>query len=61
MQISPAVIEIQGPVRARLAFVGLLAGGKQEFPNDPALDQWRHSQLKTTGLIKVRRRSAAAA
>jgi hypothetical protein len=35
-----------GPRMARPAFVSLLPGGKQEFPNDPIADVARDVQVK---------------
>jgi len=35
-----------GPRMARPAFVSLLPGGKQEFPNDPIADTVRDVQVK---------------
>lgn len=44
------------PSRSRPAFVSWIDDGRpQQFPHDPVLERARHQQLKSAGLIKVRR------
>ena len=56
MQQNVAVPQhIDGPSRARPTFVSYLAGGQQNFPNDPVLVAARDRALRAAGLIKSRR------
>lgn len=43
------------PNRSRPAFIAWQAGGRQEFPNDRVADAARERNLRSQGLIKMRR------
>lgn len=55
MQQTNSNPQVDGPQRSRPAFVAWLAGGQQNFPNDPVLQAARNRALKAAGLVKTRR------